>query len=66
MSQTKSLPLKIETETPQFTMVSTAVEIKEMELEESFLICQICHQRRVHTKSQEPKFMVFLYWCRVR
>ncbi len=38
MAQTKSLPLKIETEKPQFTMVSTAVEITEMELEDSFFI----------------------------
>jgi len=36
ISQTKSLPLKIEMETLQFTMVSTAVEMKEMELENSF------------------------------
>lgn len=34
--QTKSLPLKIEMETPQFTLVSVATEIKEMELDDSF------------------------------
>jgi hypothetical protein len=34
--QTKSLPLKIEMETPQFTMISTATAVKEIELEESF------------------------------
>ena len=36
LSLTKSLPLKIEMETQQFTFVSTAVEIKDMELEDSF------------------------------
>lgn len=35
IEQTKSLPLKIEMETPQFRLVSTAVDIKEMEIEES-------------------------------
>ena len=35
--QTKSLPLKIEMETPQFTLVSTAVDIKEMKIEEGAL-----------------------------
>ncbi len=34
--QTESLPLKIEMETPQFTLVSIAVEVKEIEIEESF------------------------------
>lgn len=32
----KSLPLKIEMETPQFTLISVATEIKEMELGDSF------------------------------
>lgn len=36
MEQAKSLPLKIEMETPQFTLVSEAVEIKEMELADDF------------------------------
>ena len=36
MEQAKSLPLKIEMETPQFTLVSEAVEIKEMELDSDF------------------------------
>lgn len=35
-SQTKSLPLKIEMDTPQFKMVSTAIEVKEMDIEDSF------------------------------
>lgn len=34
--KSKSLPLKIEMETPQFTLVSEAVEIKEIELDSEF------------------------------
>jgi hypothetical protein len=37
IEQTKSLPLKIVMETPQFTLVSTAVEVKKMKIEESIL-----------------------------
>lgn len=33
--QANSLPLKIEMETPQFTLVSEAIEVKDMELEDS-------------------------------
>ena len=36
MNKTKSIPLKLEMETPQFNMVSIAVEINETELEDSF------------------------------
>lgn len=36
IGQIKSLPLKIEMETPQFTLVSEAIEVQEMELEDSF------------------------------
>lgn len=36
IEQIKSLPIKIEIETPQFILVSVATEVKEMELEDSF------------------------------
>ncbi|WP_339784689.1 hypothetical protein [uncultured Imperialibacter sp.] len=36
MEQTKSLALKMEIETPQFSMTSVAVQVKEMELPDSF------------------------------
>lgn len=35
INQTKSLPLKVEMETPQFTLVTTTLEINEMKLEDS-------------------------------
>lgn len=34
--QTRSLPLKIEMETPRFNLINVAIEVKEMELEDNF------------------------------